>query len=146
MLRPTGFPSRVSHTATIRAPNRACLTHGFYGPRPHISRFSRWLACVGMLKSRSSLNELERNFGTVLQILRTPDEELTKKRGLCIACSTPPPRSFVLRSYVQCFVLESRRFILELYRCREIRDRSASYSHLANPLPREESRLGSLRR
>lgn len=41
------------------------MSHGFYGPRPRISRFSRWLN-AGMLKSRSSLNELERNSGTVI--------------------------------------------------------------------------------
>lgn len=43
----------------------AALSHGFYGPRPRISRFSRWLN-AGMLKSRCSLNELERNSGTVI--------------------------------------------------------------------------------
>lgn len=54
------------------------LTHEFYGPRPHISRFSRWLAGVGMLKSRSSLNELERNSETVLRI---PNPKRTLTRG-----------------------------------------------------------------
>jgi len=63
----------------------ARLTHGFYGPRPRVSRFSRCPGgSAGMLKGRSSLNELERNSGTVPRIPKPRTSEARHGHG-CIA-------------------------------------------------------------
>ena len=72
------------------------LSHGFYGPRPRVSRFSRWLN-TGMLKKEKrksrSLNELERNSETVLENTTQPGrlsgsnmDCASRVRDLAISC------------------------------------------------------------
>lgn len=142
---------------------RARQTHEFYGSRPHISRFSRWLAGVGMLKSRSSLNELERNFGTVLRI-PNPKRTLTRSEYGSRARRSPPCLSSRVFFATDRYEIQMYRFstsrpagkVARFYRdissppplpildslplsWNPYRNSSWSYA-IASPLPREKSR------
>lgn len=86
-------------THVVQGTGGCLLSHGFYGPRTRISRFSRWLN-VGMLKKsfliKRTGTEFRNGTGNTTQRGQAFKRE---QYGLCIACLRPG--DLVLRVYTR---------------------------------------------